>query len=93
MSRVASARAWAARSIRSNVPSRARRRKRGSSVAQGPYRWGMSRQAVLVRYFHTVRVSTVRSSGRFLSRNDSGGSGCMNSQSTSDSSWRRITRP
>lgn len=51
MSPAASAFAWAARSIRSNVPSAAHLRKRVCSVAHGPYRSGTSRQAVPVRNF------------------------------------------
>ena len=93
MSPAASARAWAARSIRSKVPSSAQRRKRVCSVCHGPYRSGTSRQAVPVRNFHTIPLSTVRSSTRFRPRKDSGSSGRTNSHSASDSSWRRITQP
>lgn len=93
MSPAASALAWAAQSICLKVPSRAQRRKRVCSVAHGPRRSGTSRQAVPVRNFHTIPLSTVRSSNRFLSRRGSGSSGRTNSYSAPDSSWRRTTRP
>lgn len=93
ISSFASALAYAACSIRSNVPSNAHRRNRVCSVAHGPYRSGTSRQAVPVRNFHTMPLSTVRSSTRLLPRNDTDSSGRTNSHSASDSSWRRITRP
>ncbi|CAM5270007.1 hypothetical protein SALBM217S_00423 [Streptomyces griseoloalbus] len=93
MSPAASALAWAARSIRSKVPSLAHRRKRVCSVAQEPYRSGTSRQAVPVRNFHTIPLRTVRSSSRLRPRSDRGSSGCTKAHSASDSSWRRITRP
>ncbi len=89
----ASARACAARSIRSKVPSRAHRRNRVCSVYHGPYRSGTSGQAVPVRNLHTIPLSTLRSSHRFRPRKDAGSSGRTNSSSSSDSSWRRITRP
>ena len=91
MSPAASACAWAARSMRSKVPSSAHRRKRVCSVAYGPYRSGTSRQAVPVRNFHTTPLSTLRSSSRFRPRSDTGSSGSTNSHSASDSSRRRIT--
>lgn len=89
----ASTRACAARSIRSKVPSRAHRRNRVCSVYHGPYRSGTSGQAVPVRNLHTIPLITLRSSHRFRPREDAGGSGRTNSPSSSDSSWRRITRP
>ncbi len=89
----ASTRACAARSIRSKAPSRAHRRNRVCSVYHGPYRSGTSGQAVPVRNLHTIPLSTLRSSHRFHPRKDAGSSGRTNSSSSSDSSWRRITRP
>lgn len=77
--------ARAARSIRSKVPSRAHRRKRVCSVCQEPCRSGTSRQAVPVRNFHTIPLSTVRSSSRFRPRTDWGNNGRRNSHSASDS--------
>jgi hypothetical protein len=92
MSRAASTCAWAARSMRSKVPS-ARRRKRVCSVAHGPYRSGTSRQAVPVRNFPTIPLSTSRSSSHYRSRSGTGSGGPTNSHSASDSSRRRIAPP
>lgn len=66
----------------SGVPSH--RRNRVCRVAHGPYHSGTSRQATPVPNFHTIPFSTVRSSNRFLSRNDSGSTGRANSRSASD---------
>lgn len=83
----ASAFTWAARSIRSNVPSATPLRKRVCSVAHGPYRSGTSRQAVPVRNFPTIPSRTRRSSSRCRPRSDSGSSGRTNSHPASDNSW------
>ncbi|CAM5660772.1 hypothetical protein SATRM34S_06878 [Streptomyces atroolivaceus] len=66
--------AWAARSIRSNVPSAAHLRKRVCSVAHGPYRPGTSRQADPVRNFHTILLMTLRLSSRLRPGNHEGSS-------------------
>nr|WP_262928264.1 MULTISPECIES: hypothetical protein [unclassified Streptomyces] len=68
----ASAFAWAACGIRSNVPSAAHLRKRVCSVAHGSERSGTSRQAVPVRNFHTIPFKILRSSSRFPPRDDMG---------------------
>lgn len=75
MSPAASALAWAARSIRSKVPSLAHRRNRVCNVAQQPCRSGTSRQAVPVRNFRTIPLRTVRSSNRLRPRSNRGGNG------------------
>ncbi len=64
ISPAASALAWAAWSIRSNVPSAAQRRKRVWRLVHGPYRSGTSRQGTPVRNFHTIPLRTIRSSSR-----------------------------